>query len=46
MQWAYLFLSELMNKHFTSFSVLISNLVTIQKYNPHKQVLFGILNNF
>ena len=26
--------------------MLISNLVIIQKYNPHKQVLFGILNDF
>lgn len=29
-----------------SFSVLISKMVNIDKYNPHKQKLVGILSNF
>lgn len=30
----------------SNFSVLISSTVNINKYNPHKQKLFGVLNNF
>lgn len=31
---------------FSNLSVLISNMINIDRYNLHKQRLFGILNNF
>ena len=32
--------------HFQNLSVLISKKVNIDRYSPHKQTLFGVLNNF
>lgn len=36
-----LFLSELRNKYFKIFSILISNVVNTDRYNPRKQKLWG-----
>lgn len=35
-----------MNKYFKFFIVLIFNVVNIDNYNPPKQKLLGVLNNF
>ena len=39
-----LFFSELI--HTLKFSVLIFNMVNINRYNTHKQKLFGVFNKF
>lgn len=35
-----------LNKYVLNFPILIANMVNINIYNPHKQKLFGVPNNF
>lgn len=43
-----IFFNEFINEYFKTFLVLISIMVTIDRYNPCKQQqqIFGIFNNF
>lgn len=38
---------KIMNINFLKrFSILVSSMIKIDRYNPHKQKPFGVINNF